>query len=154
MASPIDPTFGAGFNASEFRDAIRNTMMMGLPDSTAERITFKWDTEREYEVTDNSGMPFRWDDDPTTVVEHDDVQIPAAVKFVSRAASGGNQTPFGDIDNSRVEITVLDVDFELVRGANKVTFDSNDYYIDFIKPPDGLFDVTIYTLYATAEDES
>ncbi len=153
MAIPTDPTFGAGFNADEFRNAIRSTMEMGLPSDTAERATFKWTVASTYEAEDVAHNPFDWTDSPTTESEHDDVQIPVAVEFSARPA-GSIDTTLGQFDNARAVITIMDTDFDSVQGADEVLLGGNSYTIDFWGPPVGLFGVTIYTVYATATDEA
>lgn len=153
MASTTDPR-ASGFDADAFRDAIRFAMNMGLPNATNERVTFKWDVVSNYTSADPSGRPYVWTDTATTRVVTDDVQIPAAVQFVARASAGEHGGPFGNIENPHVIVTILDEDYTLVQGARKIEFDGNLYIINFVAPPLGLFDVTIYQIYAAAEDES
>lgn len=153
MASTTDPR-GSSFNADAFRSAIRFAMSMGLPEEESERITFRWRVERTYSNPDPTGRPFSFSEEPETVDEHDDVQVPAAVRFSSRATGGIAGTGLGEIDTPRVEVTLLDVDYALVETADIIVFDGSEYEINFVKPPDGLFDVTVYTLYATAVDEA
>jgi hypothetical protein len=153
MATPTDPTFGAGFDADAFRSAIRSTMEMGLPGTVAERATFRWNSSATYSAEDVAHNPFDWTDTPLTEVTHADVLIPVAVEFSARPA-GSLDTPLGQFDNARVVVTVLDTDFASVQGADEILLGENSYTIDFWGPPVGLFDVTIYTVYATATDEA
>lgn len=146
------PGFGSGFSANAFRTAIRNTMTMGLPEDPDKRATFRWNKERTYAVADPSGMPYSWDDTPATELVRPDVQIPVAFDFSARPAASSD-TSLGQFDAPRVEITVLDTDYPQIEGADMVMFDGATYVIDFWAPPQGLFDVTIHTCYATALDE-
>lgn len=153
MATLTDARASA-FDADVFRDAIRFAMSMGLPDTESERITFRWTPQKSYSIADPAGNPYSWDQTPSEVVEHDDVQVPAAVEFTSRASGGVVGSPFGEIDSPRIVVTLLDEDYEQVRGADLVILNDSVYVVNFVKPPDGLFDVTIYTLYCTARDEN
>lgn len=153
MATPSDATFGAGFDATAFRAAIRNTMTMGLPNASADKATFVWTASRTYTSEDPSHNPYSWTATPVTETTHADVQVPVAVEFAPRPAAS-QDTSLGQFDATRVSLTLLDTDYDLVEGADKVTLGGNTYVIDFIGPPVGLFDVTIYTIYATAQDES
>lgn len=153
MAIPTDASFGAGFNAEAFRAAIRSTMQMGLPNAVPERATFQWKVERTYARPDPSQNPYEWTETPSTTTTHADVQIPVAIEFSARPA-GTVDTVVGQFDTARVTITVLDEDFALIEGADYVQLGENTYVIDFVGPPMGLFDVTVYQLFATAVDET
>lgn len=154
MARPTPtPSFGSGFNADAFRTAIRNTMVMGLPNATLEKPTFRWNTERTYAIEDPQDNPYSWDAAPVTVTAHADVQVPVAVEFAARPA-GSQDTSIGQFDATRVTLTVLDVDYALIEGADIVLLGGNTYDIQFVGPPIGLFEVTVYSIYAEARDES
>ncbi len=148
-----DPSFGADFPDDLFRDAIRKTMSMGLPDDEAMRPTFRWTTDKTFSVADPAGDPYVWSEVPSAQVTHDDVQVAVAVEFTARksSAEGG---PFGEIDVSRVTLTLLDEEFELIAGADQVILSGNTYEIAMVAPAQGLFGVTIWTLYGNAVDES
>lgn len=150
---PAPPGFGAEFNADEFRSAIRATMTMGLPNKVEERATFRWIVRKDWAQEDSGGVPFDLTSTPTRVEEHPDVQIPIAWAFSARPAQSVS-TEMGEFDLGRVEMTILDVDYELVRGAELVVLGGNIYEIAFVAPPVGLFDVTVYTVYANARDET
>lgn len=141
------------FNAATFRTAIRNAMTMGLPGTTADRATFQWTSRSTYTRQDLDHNPYSWVAPPVTTTSHADVLIPVAWEFSARPTSS-QQTDVGEFDATRVVITILDVDYALIVGADKVLLGGNAYEISFVAPPVGLFDVTVYTMYAVAEDES
>lgn len=154
MARPTTPAgFGSAFNRDKFREAIRATMTMGLPDNLSERVTFRWNVDRTYEIEDPEGNPYSWTEEPEDETVTEDVQIPAAVEFAARPAMSLDTT-VGQFDTARATITVLDVDYPEVATADLVILGDNTYVIDFWGPPVGLFDVTVYTCYATAMDEA
>lgn len=154
MVRPTTPPgFGSGFDPDAFREAIRATMTMGLPETVSERATFRWKTERTYDVEDQKHNPYSWDDTPATELAYDDVRVPVAVEFSSGYGVAGGTT-IGQFDATRVVITVLDVDYALIEGADLVLLGGNTYNIDYIAPPVGLFEVTVYMIHATAQDES
>lgn len=141
------------FNPAQFRDVIRTTMIMGLPNATAEKPTFRWRPDRTFTTADPAGAPYDFTASPTTTDAPPDVQIPVAVEFSARPA-GSLETSIGEFDTSRVIITILDEDYELVRGADEVLLGGNTYDIQFVGPPIGLFEVTVYQVFAIARDES
>ena len=152
MAGSTDPR-AAGFNAAAFRDAIRFAMKMGLPESTLERITFRWRVKNDYAIEDPEGLPYRFTNAPISTITHADVLIPAAVEFVTRGGFPKGES-FGQFDNPKAVITILDEDYALVDSADIILLGGNTYQIDFVAPPIGLFEVTVWQLYCTAVDES
>ncbi len=142
----------ASFDPGEFRTAIRATMLMGMPESTAERATFRWNVEKEFAKEDAGGQPFDWTSTPTTTVTKVDVQVPVAVEFSRTTDVAGNA--IGNFDMSRAVLTLLDVDQELVEGADEVVLGGNTYDVEFLEPPVGLFSVTVYRWHIRARDES
>lgn len=153
MATPTDPTFGAGFDAAAFRAAITSTMEMGMPADDAEKATFRWHPQRSFGATDADGRPYSWSDTPTSELLRDDVIIPVAVEFSARPAATKDEM-IGQFDGARAALTVLDTHYPQVEDANLVLFQSDVYEIDFWGPPVGLFSVTVYTAFLTARDES
>lgn len=153
MATPTDPTFGAGFNAAAFRQAITSTMQMGLPNDESERATFRFLGSKSYEAEDSAGHPFNWLAEPVDQTEDRDVQVPVAVQFEARPATSMD-TGIGQFDSPRGTVTVLDVHFQQVKGADLMLFDGNKWTIEYWLPPIGLFDVTIYQAIVTAKDVS
>lgn len=153
MANPTDPTFLQGFDADAFRQAITSTMEMALPLNEDERITFIWKTERTFDHADESGVPYDFTAVPTSVEEHDPVQIPAAVEFTSRRPDG---TSLGQFENPRVVATILDTHFTEISDPlpDEALLGGNTYKIDFVQPPIGLGSVTVYQVWMTAVDES
>jgi hypothetical protein len=152
MAQTTDPR-AAGFNAAQFRDAIKFAMNMGLPNTVSERATFRWIPDYTYSEADPGGTPYDLDAVPTATDAPEDVQVDCAVEFVSRASASGG-TAVGDFDVARAIITVLDTDYASIEGCNQVVLGGDTYDVDFVAPPMGLFEVTIYQIYCTAVDES
>ena len=141
------------FDAGAFRTAIRDAMNMGLPANVSERATFKWNVERTFNTADPAGNPYDWGTTPATTTTHPDVQIPVAVEYTSRASESGANA-IGQFDPSRVTLTILDEDYALVEGANEVLLGGNSYLVRYVAPPLGLFEVTVYQVFAEARDES
>lgn len=142
----------AAFNAEEFRSNIRAAMIMGSPNKVAEKATFYFRVRETFTRQDSTSRPYNWTAPAVTTTERDPVQATCAVEFGrSSAESTGNMV--GVFDNTRATITLLDEDFELVEGASHVTLGGNFYVIDYVAPPVGLFDVTVYQMYCRAAGE-
>jgi len=151
MATPTDPTFGAGFNAAEFRAAITSTMEMGLPNAVEERPTFRWKTRKTFEIADPEGRPYDFGAAPTKQQSHEDVQVPCSVQFINMKGDGN---AVGQFDQPRAVLTLLDEHYTLVEGADEVLLGGNTYKVDYVAPPTGLFSVDVYKIYVLAVDES
>lgn len=128
-------------------------MNMGAPEDSTKGVIFRWNTVTTHARMDPSGRPYRWDSTPTASVSNPDVIVDVAVEFSARPA-GTRNTPEGQFDTSRAIITVLDVDYELIEGADLAIIDGDEYEILFEGPPVGLFETTIHTLICEARDES
>jgi len=151
MARVTDPNFGAGFDADLFRSAISSAMEMGLPENNVDRATFRWNTKYVYDVSDPEGSPYDFAGEPSSTVSKQDVLVPVAIQF---SGSDGNGTSMGDFDNNRVILTILDIYYDLIKDSNEVLLGGNVYSIDYVAPPTGLFEVTVYDMYLTSVDES
>ena len=157
MATTTDPR-ASGFSAAAFKDAIRFAMNMGLPDDTAERITFRWTPASTFTTSSPAGNPYDFTDTPTSTFSAADVLVNAAVEFTSRASLGEN-TAIGSFENPRLIVTLLDDEFDTIVDGDlglpdKVLVGGNTYNIDFVAPPVGLFSVTVYQIHCTAVDEA
>ena len=153
MARPTDPTFGSDFDADLFRSAITSTMEMGLPSNESDRATFRWTPQYNYAIADPEGNPYDFAGAPETTLDKPDVQVPVSVDFQT-----GSPVPIGtslgNVNEVDAVITILDIHFALVTDADQVILGGNTYNINYIAPPLGLFDVTVYNIYLTAVDET
>lgn len=147
------PSIGGAFNAAQFRSIIKSVMHMGLPETTGLRPTFRWTVERTFSSADDDGNPWDFSASPTTTTAPADVLIDCAVEFVPRATLAGG-TALGHFDTPRAIITIMDVDYPSIEGADQVLLGGNTYHVDFVAPPIGLFDCTVYQLHVSAVDES
>lgn len=133
------------FDATAFRAAIRSTMQLGAPSNVADQATFRWNKAKTFAQQDSTGMPYDWTSTPLTDVEQPDVKVPVAVQFTAGASYNNG---VGSFTASKVVLTVLDVDFALVQGADQVLIGQRVFNILFYGPPVGLFDVTVYEIHA------
>lgn len=149
-------SFGSNFDAAAIRQKLTDVMNMGLPEDVGERATFRWKTEYQNTITAPSGKAYDFTATPVATDAPADVQIPVAVEFLpspptSRFAVG---TPMGEFDNARAVITILDTYYPQVATADQVLLGDNIYNVEFWAPPIGLFDLTVYQVYLSAQDET
>lgn len=150
------------FNATQFRDAIRFAMTMGFPAETSKQITWQWDTAREFSRPDSGGFPLEWTAaNVESFSDVSDIIVDCAVEYTAvGGASRVAGTELGIMDVSNAKVTLLDVDYDVLLGhgggvfPNKASVDGNIYEVQFIAPPFGLFEVTVYSVALQAIDET
>jgi len=151
MAQPTDVTFGADFNADNFRSAIISVMEMGTPTEDAMKAIFYWDTQYDYSgQLDGSGRPFDLHSSPVSVDSKDPVTVLCGVAWMGDSSTG---SPLGQFDNPKVELSLLDTEYDKITGASRLTLGGNSYKVDYVIQS-ALFTVDTYIIYATAEDET
>lgn len=139
------------FDAATFRTNIKNTMRMGLPNNTSDQATFRWVDEKTYVIAGPHNNPYDWGETPLTTVHKADVQVDVAVQLLNHTEE---YTSVGELDNQKIQVTLLDVDYALVSDADLILLDGKTFEINFWTPSIGLFDVTVHQAFATAIDES
>ena len=145
------------FNASEFRGVIKQTMRMGMPADSEEQLVWHINRVQTFSPQDPAIKPYDWSAPPVVDQPGDPdhpeglVSVDYALEF---AASGGGESEVGRFDQSRLEVTVLDMDYEQIKNADYAMIGRVYYEINFVAPPIGLFDVTVYTIFLRARDQS
>lgn len=149
------------FSATRFREGITFAMTMGFPDQAAQQITWQWLTERTFSKADSGGDPFTWTSGQvTSTTTITDLIVNCAVKFVPAGGTsrvGG--TSLGVFDTTHLEVTMLDTDWDLLiahgtRFPDQAIIEDNIYKVQYVAPPIGLFNVTVYQIFLNAIDES
>lgn len=138
------------FNAAVFRTNIKAAMQMGAPTATQDRVTFRWTSEKTYAFDDAANHPYSWTATPQTTTSHADVKVDVAVEFPG--TDPHEFTSVGEINATKIIVTVLDEDYDDIQGADVIVYGQRTFNIDFVAPPLGLFEVTVYQIYASSED--
>jgi hypothetical protein len=154
--------FSDRFDEAAFRSAIGETLLMGMPEAVADRLTWVWERDRTYVPDDPAGDPYDWTASPVTNTagnaaltdagaEVQTLVVPYAFEFGVKAGQG---TVFGELDRSSLIVTLMDTAYEQVKTADYAIIGDTRYRIRFEAPPQGLFGVTVWTVYLEAEDSS
>lgn len=151
------------FPEATFRTAIRNTMLMGIPEDPDERLTWWWRRDQTYSPDDPAGDPYDWTQTPVTNAPGNpalgdtgtdqSLQVAYALEYAARPAGSAN-TVFGEIDTSRAVVSLADTEHEQVKTADYCTIGNTTYRIQFQGPPVGLFGFTLHQIYLEAEDSA
>lgn len=148
-----------GFSGDVFRENIRFAMQMGAPTSTTEQVTFYWKREKTYSPQDHKRRPYDFTQS-TVTDEPGNADIPGgsttvdcAVEFTPRNSTG-TENQVGAFEAPRAVVTLLDEEYATIEGFDYAMIDGTTYNPDYVAPPLGLFDVTVYQVHLTAADEA
>lgn len=148
-----DPT--GNFNETQFRNQIRQTMTMGLPNTVSMQPTFRWVTKPTFSVSDPAERPYNWFTNPnaSSPVNPSDFVTVCAVEYMGGSESG---TEAGFINEIQAKLTLLDTDMNAViahggRQPDQVLLKGELYQIRYITL-EALFTVDVYTVFCTALD--
>lgn len=142
-----------GFNADEVRAGLRLAMGVGLPPVEADQPLFVWDAPPEItEEEDPGGIPFAWDAAPATPVVAPKAprREPCAIEYLDAA---GELHPFGPTASTRLVLTLLDEEYERVRGFSRVIIGGNEYLYERTAVPLGLNNIGIWQIHVRTDDE-
>lgn len=141
----------SGFNSAAFRAGIQFVFTMAASPVAEEQVAFFFPSQLVYNKSvDTEDVPF----DPAatvTSIPSVPVRVPCAVEYFDNE---GNAGTFGVITPSRVAVTLLDEDYQKIKGAIYVVIGGDRYNYRRTEPPSGLFDVGLYVLHFTAENET
>jgi hypothetical protein len=141
-----------GFDASAFRTGIRFVYDMAAPPVEGERAIFYFPSQLVYNAAiDGEDVPF----DPQATVQRLPprvvTDVPCGVEYFD---AQGQEIVFGTVTASRIAITLLDEDHSQVKGCAYVTIGGDKYLFKRTETPSGLFDVGLYTMHFTSENET
>lgn len=169
MVQPDDSLgIDVDFDNDGFRNAIKFAMQMGVnPDPERSAIFLKKATARTYWKNDvelgsvprldRDGKPL----DPEIEVRKEaDEQIkvgtgPGEVDVaIEVERADAEELPVGNFRPTKVVITALDVDYEVIKDCRELIYNGDRYLFGYEPESTGLFEVGVYTMIFYAIDES
>lgn len=141
-----------GFDGDAFREGIWTAMAVGLPPELEDQPAFVKPAAvvQDANERDTDGVPLDWRQPRSKVGPDTVVQVPCAVEYFDAM---GQAMAFGAISATKVVLTLLDHDYELVKGFSYVVLGGNKYLYDRTEPPLGMVDVTIWRVHCDSDDE-
>lgn len=143
----------ANIPTDSLRESLRQTMVMGLPDTVGERPTFYFEGEKTFEDHDLEGSPWDWNDVPVTDTSKGPVQVLCAYEFFSPLGrQGAFLTEVGEFNPTTVKLTMFESEFQSVYGFTYVTIGPSQqrWWFRFFEPAVSLNDLTVYTVQCVA----
>lgn len=140
-----------GFDPAQFREAITQTMIMGMAQNQDDQPSFVFpEVVVNTATADVEKVPFDPNARPQRLPRRIE-RVPCVVDYVDAA---GRVEAFGIINPSKIKITLLDVHYETVEGFEHVMISNDKYNYMKTEPPIALGAVTVWTVHCMAEDES
>lgn len=146
----------AAIDTDNLRQVLRQTMVMGLPGTDAEKPTFFWERAVTFTLHDNEDQPWDWTDAPTLTDAPTSQQVICAYEFYSPLGRQGSfQTEVGEFNPTTLVLTMLEDEFSTVNGFSYCTVGPSDkrWYFRFWRPANALNDMTVYQVHCTAEGQ-
>jgi len=149
------PAIGV-FNGPAFRENILAVMTMALPNTVVDQPTFRWKTERVYAQAGPDGNPYYWAESPLGSDPIPDLQVTCAVE-ISGSPTASTGTDAGEFTELTARITLLDTQYQQLiaqggRLPDIVLIGQSIYQVDLMQPSIALYDVEVYTLFASSHD--
>lgn len=147
----VDPQI-SDFNADEVRAGLRLAMTVGLPVGTSDQPTFYFPTTVTSDGAhslDQGGTPFSPTYRPTRSAPVKK-QVPCGVQFHDVE---GNLEAWGATSPARVTLTLLDLDYQSIKGFAYVVIGGVRYNYARTETPKGLVSVGIYKVHVLSEDQ-
>lgn len=168
MAIPDDALgFAVDFPSGDFINAIRFAEQMGRNPDDAKRIKFmaratgqptyfKDDVELDSTPRlDGDGNPLDPDVEVRLPAETEILDgsepVDCAIEVEPRDAL---ETPVGNFRPTKVVITLLGAQYQLVKDCRKILYNGDEYMFGYEPESVGLFDVSVYTMIFYAKDDA
>lgn len=150
----------ASFDAEFVLEALRATMVMGLPENDSDKPTFWFDPTASWTSADAEGNPWDWTEVPDNgSLEPTQKQVICAYEFTSPfGRQGAGYTEVGEFNPNTLELTMFEDEFKEVYGFAYVTLGPPDasgertkFYIRFWSPVMGFGEANVYQVICVAE---
>jgi hypothetical protein len=150
----VDPS--GNFVGDDFRTRILAVMTMGLPNTPADRPTFRWRVKPSFAVADPAGRPYFWGATPIGDVTIPDLQVVCVVEL-SGSPTSSTGTDAGEFTELTAKITMLDTQYQQLlahggRPPDIILLGEATYDVDYVPANLALFDVDVWIIMATSRD--
>ena len=144
MARPVP----AGWNRDRVKEGLRTAMRFGQPTRATDQATFYLEGEPSGSGVDQEGVPY----DPNVRPEDDTSSISVLCAWEFKDAQGQVEA-YGSLARTRVEITLLDEDYQKVKGFKYVEIAGTRYDYAYTQPPVALADLDVWIVNCRTVDE-
>ena len=145
----------ASIPTDDLRSIWRQTMVMGLPETEADRPTFSFERDVAWAEHDSADKPWDWTAAPISDSTADPIQILCVYEF---AAPFGRQGALfersGEYNQSTLTITMFEDEFASITDSSNVSVGpgSRTWWFRYWKPSVSMNDLTLYEAIFASED--
>jgi len=142
--------------ADQVRDALRRTMVLGLPQVESERPVFYFDRVVQWDSYDSENNPWDWASAPVSETQKPPVSPVCAYEFFSPLGRQGiHTTEVGSFQPTTLVVTMVDNDFDEVKGFSYLTIGpgGQKWYFRYWRPAMSLGPMTVYQIHCAAGDD-
>lgn len=138
------------FDERAILEGLHAAMGFGTPTRTEDRATFYLPpvNATESDPVDLRGVPFDPDESRSVTPVHK--QVACAVEFYDGAAV---VEQFGSVRPTKIRLTLLDPEYQEVKGFSFVVAGGDKYIYDKTEPPVALGTIDVWMVWASAENE-
>lgn len=148
MSEPSIEAIKAQVPVNDVIAGIHQAMAIGAPSKVDDRATFFIPTDTVDPGEDDEGVPYKPTSRPTATP--DKRTVPCAIDYVDGTELTSN---LGVIQASKLVLTLLDPDYQQIRGFDFVVIAGNRYYYRKTEPPVALGNLDVWTVHVQAEDQ-
>ena len=136
----------AAVDADLLRETFKRTMVMGLPNTSADHPTFYFEREVTWADFDRANNPWDWTAAPLTEDQPSPVSPICAYEFFAPLGrQGASFTEVGEFNPTQVVFTFTDDEFRKVENSSYVTIGPSDqkWYFRYYRPGNALGSLNI-----------
>jgi hypothetical protein len=139
----------AGFDKARIMAGLKTAMQFGAPTRVEDQATFYKVVRTTDDVPrDDDFIPF--DPDAARTAKPTGIRVDCSVEYVDRSEV---TEQFGTITPSRIKVTLLDPEYQKVKGFEYVVAGGDKYNYVSTEPPVALGNIDVWTVHCEAEDE-
>lgn len=137
-----------GWDEARVKDGLHKAMGFGEPTRPADQATFHLPGQQDPVDGNSEGVP--WDPAVKRIDKGTNKRVACAVEFQDTL---GQAVSAGDIQATQVVVTLLDEEYQQIKGFDYVVAGGDKYYYRLTDPPVALGSIDVWTVRARALDE-
>lgn len=137
-----------GFNPTEVRNGLRFAMTFGIPEGSPPTFVMPT-TYTAGGDFDSHGVPWHPDDVPVPGTPGQSIAVPCAVEYTQ---GPGKADTFSHLMPSKILLTLLDEEYQQIKGFEYVVINGNKYLYRNTQAPVGLGSIEVWQIVCESED--
>lgn len=139
-----------GFPEAAVIAGLHKAMGFGEPNDVEAKVYFHFSGRTPGVGTDDRGVPFDPTGAPSGASEPNAKSVPCAIEFRD---AGGQTSTLGQLDPAEVVVTLINEDYQQIKGFSYLVATGDRYVYDFTEPVNALGPIDVWVVHAKAENE-